>query len=165
MATDKNNFNVTKFEVHNKELVKIWTKNQLIEPEEVFIFNETMILVKDKSRLWSYDILHDRKIDHLYDEIEAKKEKGIHIGDTKDIVIPEGGKLKETLFEKNKCNDFLLVRHQYIDVTFWCKSDKSIHAYFAREVLSGKVGLSNIELDIEKNFPWNKVKLTYTEAF
>jgi hypothetical protein len=57
------------------------------------------------------------------------------------------------------------VRHQYIDVTFWCKESTTLNAYYAREVLSGKVGLSKLKLELPPGFDWSKVKIAYTEYF
>ena len=38
----------------------------------------------------------------------------------------------------------MLVRHESIDVTLWCKSASGLTVYYARQVLSGKVGAADI---------------------
>lgn len=165
LAADKNNFNVSKFEVHNGKLFKVWEKNQLVEPQEVHIFNETMIIIKDRETLWSYDLIEDRKVDKLFESAKMKFIQNSKTGKHGKVNFPDGGRLREILFEKKKCIDFLLVRHQYIDVTFWCKEENNLNAYYAREVLSRKVGLSKLKLLLPKNINWSHLKLAYTNFF
>lgn len=50
-------------------------------------------------------------------------------------------------------------------MTFWCRSGNKLNAYYAREVLSQKVGLSDIQLEIDPSIDWSNMVLRYSDYF
>jgi hypothetical protein len=55
--------NTTKYEVLNRTILQIWEKNQIVDPQELIIFNETTIIIKEKHTLMTYDIAEDRTLE------------------------------------------------------------------------------------------------------
>lgn len=55
LCSDKANFNVSKYEVIKGRVFKRYEKSQLINPQEIHIFNQTVFLIKDEHTLYTYD--------------------------------------------------------------------------------------------------------------
>lgn len=128
-------FNTTHFEVQNKKIKKIRERSLLVDSSKYIIFNETILIAQGKNNLWFIDT-----------ENKAKK-------------------IKEMMFERGQCQEFMLIRHSKLDVSFWCHSKNKLQAYYARELLSGKVGLSKIPVEYNNNIPFDKFKYIYNSFF
>lgn len=61
ICSDKANFNVSKYEIVKGRIFKRFEKSQLVNPSEVYIFNQTVFLIKDEHTLYTYDFQDDFK--------------------------------------------------------------------------------------------------------
>lgn len=129
-------FNTTGYEIHNKNIIQTHERSLFVDGRRYYIFNETIAIIQGRTNLWFMDITNQNS-----------------------------NKIKEMMFERGQCNEFMLVRHSKMDVTFWCHSKSTLQAYYARELLSGKVGLSKIPVEYDKNIPFDKFQFEYVDFF
>jgi hypothetical protein len=133
---DHQNSNISRFDVNRNQLTKTKSLNERADGKKYEIFNESVYIVQGEKNLWFVDVNN------------------------------EGEKImKEVMFEKGQCSEFMMVKHSRLDTTFWCRSKKKVEAYFARELLAGKVGLSKVPVTFDKYMDFEGLMFEYTEMY
>jgi len=122
--------------VDNTDLIPKTSFSSSFDGTYPMIYNETLIVIKGSKHVWSIDIMNSKS----------------------------NNPIKEMLFDKGSCLDVMLIRHSTMDAMFWCKINGKLESYSAREMLSGKVGISRIKIKMAFDLDLTNIVLRYFES-